>query len=44
MTALRTDIDTVVTEYGIAELKGQSLEARRERMIAIAHPKLRDKL
>lgn len=44
VTALRTDIDTVVTEHGIAELKGQSLEARRERLIAIAHPEFRDSL
>ena len=44
LTALRTDIDTVVTEHGIAELKGQSLQARRERLIAIADPQFRDSL
>ena len=44
VTALRTDVDTVVTEHGIAELKGQPLEARRERLIAIAAPEFRQSL
>lgn len=44
VTALRTDVDTLVTEHGIAELKGQSLESRRERLISIADPKFRDQL
>ena len=44
VTALRTDVDTVVTEHGIAELKGQPLQARRERLIAIAAPEFRQRL
>ena len=28
----------IVTEYGVADLRGLSLARRRERMIAIAHP------
>ena len=44
VTALRTDVDTVVTEYGIAELKGQPLEVRRERLIAIAAPQFSQSL
>ena len=40
----RESHDRLVTEHGIAELKGQSLEARRERLIAIAHPEFRDSL
>ena len=41
ITALRTDVDTVVTEFGVAELKNQPLSARRERLIAIAAPEFR---
>jgi 4-hydroxybutyrate CoA-transferase len=33
-----------VTEYGIAELKGQTLRERARRLIKIAHPKFRDEL
>lgn len=44
VTALRTDVDMVVTEYGIAELKGRSVEARREALTAIAAPRFRDRL
>jgi acetyl-CoA hydrolase len=38
VTAARADTDTVVTEFGIAELKGQTVEERAKRLIAIAHP------
>ncbi len=34
----RNDIDTVVTEYGIAELKGKTVPERIQSMIKIAHP------
>ena len=34
----RNDIDTVVTEFGVAELADRSLDARAEALIAIAHP------
>jgi 4-hydroxybutyrate CoA-transferase len=44
VTALRTDIDLVVTEYGIADLRNESLESRAARLIAIAHPDFRDQL
>lgn len=44
VTALRTDVDVVVTEFGIAELSGTTLAERRERLIAIAHPDFRDAL
>ena len=43
-TALRTDIDTVVTEYGIAELRYLSSRARGEALIKIAAPQFRDEL
>lgn len=44
VTALRTDIDMVVTEFGVAELKDQSLASRTARLIEIAHPEFRDQL
>jgi acyl-CoA hydrolase len=34
----------VVTEYGVAELRGQSLSRRAMALIAIAHPDHRDRL
>lgn len=37
-------VQYVVTEYGIAELKGKTLEQRAKAMIKIAHPKFRDEL
>jgi acyl-CoA hydrolase len=40
----RNDIDTVVTEYGIAELAGKSVATRVNKLAAIAHPKFRDQL
>lgn len=40
----KNDIDTVVTEYGSAELKGSTIFERTERLINIAHPKFRDEL
>jgi 4-hydroxybutyrate CoA-transferase len=44
VTALRTDIDLVVTEYGVADLKHASTTARAEALIAIAAPQFRDVL
>lgn len=40
----RFDVDTVVTEYGIAELRGRSLDERAAALIAIADPLHRDSL
>lgn len=40
----RADVDCVVTEHGIAELRGASLSERAERLIAIAAPAFRDGL
>ena len=34
----RADAGVIVTEYGVADLRGLTLARRRERMIAIAHP------
>lgn len=44
VTTSRNDIQYIVTEYGIAQLKGKSLRERHKEIIKIAHPKFRDKL
>lgn len=44
VTTSRQDADYVVTEYGIAELKGKTLRQRAKNLIVIAHPKFRDDL
>lgn len=44
VTTARSDIELVVTEYGIADLWGRDLHARAESLIAIAHPAFRDQL
>lgn len=44
VTTLRNEVDYVVTEYGIAQLKGKSLRQRAEALIAIAHPDFREEL
>lgn len=41
VTTARSDIDVVITEYGVAELRGCTLSERRRRLAAIAHPDLR---
>lgn len=40
----RADIHYVVTEYGIADLYGKTLGERAQKLIAIAHPKDRERL
>ncbi len=40
----RYDIHYVVTEHGIAELRGKTLSQRINALISVAHPKLRDEL
>jgi len=44
VTTSRGDVDVVVTEYGIAHLRGRSLQERVHRLIAIAHPEHRESL
>lgn len=43
-TALRTDVDYVVTEYGARRIRHLSIYARAEALIEIAHPDFRDQL
>lgn len=44
VTTTRNHVQYVVTEYGVAELHGRTLEERAKRLIAVAHPEDRDKL
>jgi acetyl-CoA hydrolase len=44
VTTSRADADTIVTEHGVAELRGQPIRERVRRMIAIAHPDAREGL
>jgi len=44
VTTARSDADLVVTEFGAAELKGQTLTERARRLVAIAHPQFREAL
>lgn len=44
VTTSRSDADVVVTEYGVAELRGRSVSERAAALIAIAHPDFREKL
>ncbi len=44
VTVGRADIDFVITEYGVARLKGKSLAERAGELIAVAHPKFREEL
>lgn len=44
VTTSRNDVDYIVTEYGIAALKGKTLRQRAEALIAIAHPDFREEL
>ena len=41
VTTSRNDIDYVVTEYGVAHLKGKTLRERAKALISIAHPDFR---
>ncbi len=40
----RNDVHYIVTEYGIADLRGKTLQQRAEALIAIAHPNFREAL
>lgn len=41
VTTPRNDVNYVVTEYGIAQLKGKTLKERAKALIRIAHPSFR---
>jgi acyl-CoA hydrolase len=44
VTTARAEVDIIVTEFGAAELKGQTLAERARRLTAIAHPDFREAL
>lgn len=44
VTTSKNDVDYIVTEYGIAHLRGRSLGERTKQLITIAHPNFRDEL
>jgi len=44
VTTLKNTVDHVVTEYGIAKLRGRSIADRARALVAIAHPDHRDDL
>ncbi len=44
VTTPKNTVDKVVTEYGVAELRGRSIRERTRSLIAVAHPDHRDEL
>jgi acyl-CoA hydrolase len=44
VTTLKNTVDKVVTEYGVAELRGRTVRERTHALVAIAHPDFRDDL
>lgn len=44
VTGSRADVDSIVTEYGIAKIRFRSLAERAHAMISIAHPEFREQL
>jgi acyl-CoA hydrolase len=44
VTVPSQDVDTIVTEFGVAELRGRCLRERVEALIKIAHPEFREML
>ncbi|MGB7981326.1 MAG: acetyl-CoA hydrolase/transferase C-terminal domain-containing protein [Candidatus Nanopelagicales bacterium] len=44
VTTGKNDVDYVVTEYGVAQLRGRSARERARALIGIAHPDFRDQL
>lgn len=44
VTTSRNDVDYVVTEYGIARLRGKTMSERTHALISIAHPDFREQL
>ena len=44
VTTSRNDVDNIVTEYGIAQLRGKTCSERAKELISIAHPTFREQL
>ena len=44
VTTSKNDVDYIVTEHGVAKLRGKTLSQRARALIAIAHPRFREAL
>ncbi|MGM0901583.1 MAG: acetyl-CoA hydrolase/transferase family protein [Bacillota bacterium] len=44
VTTSKNDVDYIVTEYGITQLRGKSLSQRTQSLISLAHPQFREEL
>lgn len=44
VTTMKNTVDKVVTEFGVAELRGRSIAERARALIDVAHPSFRDRL
>ena len=44
VTTLKNTVDHIVTEFGVAEMRGRSISQRAAALISIAHPAFRDQL
>ena len=44
VTTLKNEVDYIVTEYGIAKMRGSTLSQRTKQLISIAHPDFREEL
>lgn len=44
VTSPRNDVDYIVTEYGVARMRGKTMSERAHALINIAHPKFREEL
>ena len=42
VTVPSQDVDTIITEFGVAELRGRSVKDRMEALIKVAHPNFRE--
>jgi acyl-CoA hydrolase len=44
VTTIKNTVDQVVTEHGVAEMRGRSISERARALIAVSHPDFRDEL
>ena len=44
VTTSKNTVDKIVTEFGVAELRGKTLQQRAQALIAVADPRFRDEL
>ena len=44
VTTSKNTVDKIVTEFGIAEMRGRTIRERAQQLIGIAHPHFRDEL